>query len=157
MPDEPASCVAVTIRRAVAEALAGADLSQEFEPIEAYLPTFQLEEMGETLRVTVLAVDVDETAATRRGTKREDHLIQVGIQRKCDADDVETLDGLLGLTQEVRDFLAAAAQRDMGGATWIGNEQKPLYHPDHLRDRGVFTAVISATYRILRRPQTGGS
>lgn len=51
------------------------------------------------------------------------------------------------LVQEIADFLN---RREMGDAIWKKTENKPVYVPEHLREKQQFTSVLTVTYRMVR-------
>jgi hypothetical protein len=141
-----AEAVVIQITEAVRASLAGATFSQPIAPQRLYLPSFDLADMT-MLQVSVVPAASSVAIASRR-SQREDHQVHVAVQKKVDPAAVAAVDDLLQLVQEIDDHLRAAGP--MADATWIGTALDPLYHPDHLRDKGVLTCVLSVTYRLHR-------
>jgi hypothetical protein len=141
-----AEAVVIQITEAVRTSLAGATLSQPIVPQRLYLPSFDLTDMT-ALQVSVVPAASSVAIASRR-SQREDHQVHVAVQKKVDPTAVAAVDDLVQLVQEIDDYLRSAGP--MAGATWIGTALEPLYHPEHLRDKGVFTSVLTLTYRLHR-------
>jgi hypothetical protein len=141
-----AEAVIVQIAEAVKDSLAGATLSQTFTPLRLYVPTYDLTQIAD-LKVSVMAL-ADQMEVKSRDRHQEDHQVQVGVQKRVDATSVAAVDDLMQLVQEMADHLKDAGP--MAGATWMESSNEPKYNPVHLTEHGVFTSVITATYRIIR-------
>jgi hypothetical protein len=61
-----------------------------------------------------------------------------------------SLDGLIGLTEEIRDFLRNEPLTDCPGARRIKTENKPIYDPKHLAESNQFTGLLAFTYQMVR-------
>lgn len=57
------------------------------------------------------------------------------------------VDPLLAFVQEIADFLN---RQQMGDAIWKKTENKPVYLPEHLREKEQFTSVLTVTYKLVR-------
>lgn len=135
----------VQVAEAVTNALNEQTFSMPFTAERAALPTFTLEEM-QTLHVTVVPREVASSILDR--ARDEDEVkVDVAVQKKVASAAVEEVDPLLALVQEIADFLN---RRDMGDATWRKTENKPVYAPEHLREKQQFTSVLTVTYRVVR-------
>jgi hypothetical protein len=135
----------VQVAQAVTDALDGQTFSQEFTAQRMALPLFTLEEM-QTLHVTVVPREVASNVLDRSRDENEIK-VDVAVQKKVASAAIEEVDPLLSLVQEISDFLN---RRSMGDAGWVKTENKPVYAPEHLREKQQFTSVLTLTYRVVR-------
>ena len=136
---------AVEVAQAVTDALNAHEFSVPFTAERVALPAFTLEEMKD-LHVTVVPREIASNILDR--ARDEDEVkVDVAVQKKVASAAVEEVDPLLALVQEISDFLNRAA---MGDATWKKTENKPVYAPEHLREKQQFTSVLTVTYRMVR-------
>lgn len=114
-----------------------------------YLPTHRLEELA-TQRITVTPRGLVITKLDR-STEQYDTQIDVGIQQRvADEQSATEMENLLGLVEQLADYLKFQALPAMPGAMFIGLANEPIYSQDHLREHHVFTAVVTLTYRVRR-------
>ncbi len=133
------------IADAVVAALNGHGFSQAFTAARAYRPAFDLQEMKD-LRVTVVPKGVELTTAGR-GLAQSDVQIDIGVQKKLTAADNAEIDALMGLVQEVAEFIRATGH--FGGASWMKTENTPIYSQEHLGELRQFTSVLTLTLRVM--------
>ncbi|MFB3894542.1 MAG: hypothetical protein ACE15C_21275, partial [Phycisphaerae bacterium] len=93
------------IAGAVVTALNGHTFSQPFTAARAYLPVFDLKDMKD-LHVTVVPRGVELTTAGR-GLAASDIQIDVAVQKKLALADSAEIDALMGLVQEIAEFIRA--------------------------------------------------
>jgi len=137
----------LTIAEAVVTALNGHGFSVPFLARRAWRPSFDLAELKD-LHVTVVPRGVELTIAGR-GLVQSDVQIDIGVQQKLSApgtDDAE-IDALLGLVQEIAEFVRATGR--FGAAAWLKTENAPIYSPEHLGELRQFTSVLTLTLRVL--------
>jgi hypothetical protein len=146
------TAVAVQIADAVVAELNAHTFSQLFCAVRAYLPEYKLEEMG-TLHVTVVPAEFSGEPSDR-SRDREEHKLHVAVQQRFKPQDgavpVANLDGLIGLTEEIRDSLRNQPLTDCPGARRIKTENKPIYDPKHLAEFNQFTGLVAFTYQMVR-------
>jgi hypothetical protein len=136
------------IAEAVRAELAAGSFDSAFTPALKTLPAWELRELH-TLRVTVVPKAVEMTGSTRAACQVEVQ-IDIGIQRKI-ASDVETETAeLLGLVEQIGDFLQKRPLAAMPNVGWIRTANEPVYDPAHLAEQRVFTSVLTVTYRVLK-------
>jgi len=133
------------IADAVVTALNGQSFSQPFTAARAYLPAFDLREMKD-LHVTVVPKGVELTTAGR-GLAQSDVQIDIGVQQKLATSDEAEIDALMGLVQEIAEFVRAT--RQFGEAVWVKTENTPIYSPEHLGELRQFTSVLTLTLRVM--------
>jgi len=140
--------VLLLITDAVVESLNAASLSQELTAERHYQPVFDLPEMAD-LHVSVVPKGI-EVLASSRNQNQHDYAIDIGIQQKV-ADDAEA-DTLMALAEEIADhFRLSRVQIEGTGSIpvlKVGTE--PVFAPEHLTEKRVFTSIITLTFRVLR-------
>ena len=138
----------IDIADAVAAELAGGEFSQSFTPERRVLPDYELADLKD-LRVTVVPHGLEITGATR-ALSQYDVQTDVGVQKKIAADiDAEVAD-LLGLVEEIAEFLKRRPLAALSQAVWVKTANDPVYAPDHLAEKRLFTSVLTVTYRRLK-------
>jgi len=140
----------IDIADAVAAELAGGEFSQGFTPQRSVLPDYELADLKD-LQVTVVPRGVEITGASR-ALSQHDVQIDVGVQKKLSADtemDAEVAE-LLGLVEEIADFMARRPLQAMPLAAWVKTANDPVYAPEHLAEKRVFTSVLTLTYRVMK-------
>jgi hypothetical protein len=114
-----------------------------------------IKDLPELDHVTVLVVprSVEIQTATR-ATRQYDPVIDVGVLRKLPTfiskdKDLETLDGLMGLVEQMVVFLFENPLPTGSGHHLIEVNNNPIYRPEHLAGSRQFTSVVSVTYRRI--------
>lgn len=146
----------IDIADAVTAELAGGaeGFSESFTPERRVLPDYELADLKD-LRVTVVPRGVEITGASRT-LSRHDVQIDIGVQQKLSAGteagtDMDTqVAELLGLVEEIAEFLQRRPLAAMPQAVWVTTSNDPVYAPDHLADKRLFTSVLTVTYRLLK-------
>ena len=133
------------IADAVVAALNGHEFSQEFTAVRAYRPEYDLREMAD-LRVTVVPKAVEMTTAGR-GLAQSDIQIDLAVQKKLSVGDNPEIDTLMGLVQEIAEFIRAMGR--FGDAMWVRAENSPIYSQEHLGEMRLFTSVLTLTLRVM--------
>jgi len=139
----------IDIVDAVVTALNGHSFSRPFTAKRHYVPTFDLKEM-KNLHVTVVPRGVEMTNASRLAFQSGVQ-IDIGIQQKFPADpagDSVAIDALMGLVEEVADFIRATGR--FGDGAWVKMENTPIYSPEHLEQLRQFTSVLTLTLLVMR-------
>ena len=134
----------IDIADAVLTALAAGTWSQAFSPVRAYRPVYALEQLKD-LRVTVVPKSASETRLSRSDLMAE-YRVDVAVQQRA-ATDAER-DALMTLVEE---FAAAFTGERLEGAAYavcLHTDRQPIYDPEHLREHGVFTAVLTLTFEV---------
>jgi len=133
------------IAEAVVAALNGQTFSQPVTAERAYRAAFDLQEMQD-LHVTVVPKGLELTT-TGRGLAQSDVQIDIGVQKKLAGGDDAEVDSLVGLVQEIVEFIRAT--RQFGDAVWVKTENTPIYSPEHLGELRQFTSVLTLTLRVM--------
>ena len=147
--------VIVDIADALAEALNGNDFSVEFTAARAYQALLELPEMKD-LHVTVVPKGV-VMAPVDRSRVQHDIEVDIAVQKKLgpasddeEYDEQAELDGLMGLVEELSDFLKFRRLGSQPTAAWVKTDNDPIYSQDHLERLRQFTSVLTLTYRVVR-------
>ena len=138
----------IAIADAVVESLNSASFSQTLTAERYYQPVFDLPEMSD-LHVSVVSKGV-EVLASSRNQNQHDYAIDVGVQQKV-ADDIEA-DALMTLAEEIADhFRLGRVQVDgVGSVPVLKVTTEPVFAPEHLTEKRLFTSIITLTFRVLR-------
>lgn len=140
--------VLLEIADALLAALNAEDFSQAFTAVRSYRPDFDLPELA-TLRVSVVP-KADTTSAATRTDDFHEVSVDIGVQQRVPQGDRDALDALLTLMQELGDFLKRRRLDGVPAATWVRTANEPVFDPDHLAEKSVFTSVLTVTYRVRR-------
>ena len=140
--------VVVTIAEAVVAELNASGLLGGATAGRHYRATFDLRDMKD-LHVTVVPKGKDFQGASR-SMVQEDVQIDVGVQRKLATSDQAEIDGLMGLVEQLADWLRGRQLTGAPDAVWVRTENVPVYSPEHLEQLRQFTSVLTLTYRVLR-------
>jgi len=146
------SAKVIQIADAVVALLNAGEFDPEFEAKRRYLVDFKLQGELDELRVSIVPRDDDERSATRH-EQQHDYGIDIGVQKKVDPASTETLDELVAFVEAIHDHLAAPGTRRLASpidAVLVAIKTDPIYAPDHLGERRVFTSIVRCTYRALR-------
>jgi len=139
------------IAEAVVTALNGHTFSQPFTAARAYRPVFDLKDMTD-LHVTVVPKGVELTTAGR-GLAQSDVQIDIGVQKKLASADNAEIDALVGLVQEIAEFVRSTGRFGLpagaGDAAWVKTENTPIYSQEHLGELRQFTSVLTLTLRVM--------
>lgn len=131
------------LAEAVKDALNAATFSIAFnDAARKYEPTRELKEFA-TLRVTVVPSARRKSILGRSGHQR-DVDIDVAIQKKLTAADNAEVDALDDLADEISDWLL---KRKVTTFRCVATEDKALWSPDHLKEKKLYTSVVTATFR----------
>lgn len=140
--------VLIAIADAVVEALNDGSFGQELSAERHYQPVFDLPEMAD-LHVSVVPKGV-EVLASSRNQNQHDYAIDVGVQQKV-ASDAEA-DALMTLAEKIADhFRLGRVQVDgVGSVPVLKVATEPVFAPEHLTEKRLFTSIITLIFRVLR-------
>src|SRR4051794_4002799 len=131
----------IDIADAVVAALntaANGTFGQAFSAARAYRPQFDLVEL-KTLRVTVVPKALEITSLSRTANQN-DVAVDVAVQKKVTVGDLAELDGLMALVEEIGDYFRFKRLPAFPTALWTKTENNPVYAPEHLEQKQVFTS-----------------
>jgi len=127
--------------------------SKAIDPeIRVLPPRFKAEQLT-GLKVLIVPGSLITEQANRAETQG-DYGIDIGVMKLIVPKDVDECDGYLELVGEIGDYIKDKSRRvltlaDGSRASWVSNEQDPLYFPEHLEQYNSFVSVITATYRTI--------
>lgn len=139
------------IADAVVAQLNGAEagtFNQSFTAERFYRPVFDLAEL-KALRVSVVPKAVVITSLGRNANQHEIS-VDIAVQKKVVPEDRATLDGLLELVEQIADFFRLKRLEAFPAALWSRTENAPVYAPEHLDQKQVFTSVLTLTFKVVR-------
>lgn len=136
----------VQLADAVVAALNAGKFSLAFTAQRLYRPYFDLPEMS-TLHVTVVPDSMVLTQHTRV-TMANESKVDVAVQRKYKTEDAAELDPLMVLVEEIAAMFAQNRVIAELGAVLLKVEHAPVYSPEHMQDKRMFTSIITLTYRM---------
>ena len=134
----------------------GNDFSMDFTAARAYQALLELSEMKD-LHVTVVPKGV-VLAPADRSRVQHDVQVDIAVQKKLgpasddeeEYDEQAELNGLMGLVEEIADFLKFRRLGSQPTAAWVKTDNDPIYSQDHLERLRQFTSVLTVTYRVVR-------
>ena len=136
---------AVDIAEAVTAALKRYTFSHPFVAQRLYRPAFDLAEMKD-LHVTVVPKGI-EIATVGRGITQYDIQVDLAVQKKLQTAGNDEIDALMGLVQEIADFVRSTGRFNEG--VWVKTENSPIYSQEHLSELRQFTSVLTVTVRVM--------
>lgn len=148
--------ILIELADAVVAELNATTFSQAFSAKRSYRPRFDRKELA-SLRVSVVPV-VSSTEVTGRAVTEVAPAVEVAVQKAIDGpEDTATIDGLMGLLQEVQDhFLGGGLTLASGPqAACIGCTQVPGaeagYSVKFLDELHAFTGIVRFNWKLGRR------
>jgi hypothetical protein len=122
--------------------------AQAFVAARHYRPQFDLAEL-KTLRVSVVPRGI-VVQSLGRSANQHDVSVDVAVQKKVSPTDGMELDGLMTLVERIADYFRLRRLTAMPEALWTKTDNVPVYSPEHLETRQVFTSVLTLTFRVVR-------
>jgi len=133
------------IADAVAAELNGHTFEAPFTAVRTYDTALALEDAG-TLHVAVVPKALIEEAASR-AADQADYAIDVGVRKKPAGISNAELDPLVTLVEEIRAFFRRRRLTAYPGAMCVRTSVEPVFAPEHLREYGQFTSILTLTFR----------
>jgi H2-forming N5,N10-methylenetetrahydromethanopterin dehydrogenase-like enzyme len=140
--------VAASIAAAVKAELAGQTFSPPITCERKYAPHWDLRDI-DGVQVTVVPRG-NELASESRAQLSNQVSVDVAVQKKVSAATPAELDPLMNLVQDVTDFLTRRPLAGFALASWLRITNTPIYAPEHLADKRLFTSVLTVTYVVQR-------
>jgi hypothetical protein len=139
--------VITDIADAVVTEMNGHTFSQAFTAARSYDTTLDLKD-AKALHVTVVPKAVVEEAASR-SAEQMDYILDVAVRLKPEAVSNSALDPLVGLVEEIAAFFRRRRLTAYPGAICTKAPVEPVFSPEHLREYGQFTGILSLTFRVV--------
>lgn len=137
----------IDVAEAVVTELNAGTFNQALSAARHYRPQFELAEL-KTLRTSVVPRAI-VTTSLGRTSNQHDVSVDVAVQKKVDPSDTAALDGLMALVGEVADFFRLRRLSALPTAIWSKTENVPIYSPEHLESKKVFTSLLTFTFRVV--------
>jgi hypothetical protein len=144
----PVSSVQIALCAAVVGAVNALDLSQEFTAERCYQPIYDISKTSD-LKVSVAPRSITLEQISRGGLSSNDYGVDVGVQKKLDKRDNDSVDPFAAFTEELLAALADVKKLESDDQQFalLLIENEPIYDPDRLVNDLVFQSVVSLTYR----------
>ncbi len=142
------------IADAVAAEINAADpgtFGQAFTAQRKVVPAYEVAELTD-LKVTVVPKALEISGSTRSASQY-DITVDIGIQKKLppgsEASD-EQVETLGTLVDQIAEYLRRRSLGAAPFAAWVSIVNDPIYAPEHLLEKRVFTSVLTLTYRAMK-------
>ena len=125
-------------------------LTQSFTAVRKVLPFYELQDLV-GLKVTVVPKAVEITGSTRSASQY-DFAIDIGIQKKLapGSDPDSEVVSLGAVVDQIAEYLRQRKLAAAPFAAWVSTINDPVYAPEHLLEKRVFTSVLTLPYRALK-------
>lgn len=112
-----------------------------------FVPTFSRDEDMDSLRVTVVPVDVEETIENR-SQQRYVHSVSVAVQIGLTASGEDEDDEIAANLANAQSIAAALrrADIDLDGVSWVSQKHDPLVIAEHVSQLRQFSSIISVHF-----------
>lgn len=139
--------LALDIADAIVNELSPGSFSEPLVVTRRVLPEFEISEL-KALTVTVVPKSVVIANITRQSSSFE-VAIDIGIQQKIGKDtDAEVL-RLSGIVTEMVTFLNRKQLSVVPTAQFKSIVNEPVYAPEHLSEKRLFTSILTMTYKVI--------
>jgi len=139
--------LALDIADAIVTELNGGSFSEPLTVSRRVLPEFELADL-KALTVTVVPKSVQIANITRDSSSFE-VAIDIGVQQKIGKDTDTEVTRLSGIVTEVVGFLNRRKLAGFPAAVFVSIANEPVYAPEHLSEKRLFTSILTLTYRII--------
>ena len=140
--------LAIDIADAIVAELEGSTFSEPLVVTRRVLPEYQIADL-KALTVTVVPKSVDISNITRNSSSFE-VAVDVGIQQKIGKDTDTEVTRLSGVVSEIVAFLNRRKLTNVSGAIFVSIANEPVYAPEHLSEKRLFTSIITLTYKVIQ-------
>jgi hypothetical protein len=135
--------LAIDIADAVAAELSSLPLTVH----RRVLPAYELAELKD-LTVTVVPKSVGINNITRQSSSFE-VAIDIGIQQKIGKDTDAEVTRLSGVVSEIVAFMNRRKLAGFPAAVFVSMANEPVYSPEHLSEKRLFTSILTIIYRVI--------
>ena len=132
----------------VAELLTAFRASVAYTVKRGYLLESELAELAED--DTLVWVVPKRKDTTPAGRHEDEVAVSVDVAVQGRARTTDECDALLDVADELADHLNRRPLPNVENARWLGQETSPLWNPDDLHQRHLFTALVTVTYYLTR-------
>lgn len=139
--------LAIDIADAIVTELSSGSYSEPLVVTRRVLPEHELAEL-KPLTVTVVPKSVGIANITRQSSSFE-VAIDIGIQQKIGKDTDGEVTRLSNIVTEIVTFLNRKQLSGMPSARFKSIVNNPVYAPEHLSEKRLFTSIVTVTYTVL--------
>lgn len=137
-----------TLAEAVTAAINSATLTPPVNAaIRRWLPKVKLEDLGNEIKLYVVARGIETTPLTR-AKDSEVVSIDVGLFKRINGNQEAEIDQLFGLIDQIHGVLRRSF--DSVPASWIGRTSDPIFDVGALEENGVLRSVTTYRYTVHR-------
>lgn len=140
--------LAIDIADAIVTELSSGSFSEPLAVSRRVLPEFELAEL-KGLTVTVVPKSIQIANITRQSSSFE-VAVDVGIQQKIGKDTDADVTRLSGVVSEIVMFLNRRKLPDMPTAVFVSISNEPVYAPEHLSEKRLFTSILTVHYKVIQ-------
>lgn len=140
--------LAIDIADAIVSEITNHTFSEPLTVSRRVLPEYELSEL-KALTVSVVPKSVEITNVTRQSSS---YLVavDVGIQQKIGKDTDVEVARLSGVVSEIVQFLNRHRLIDIPGAVFVSIANEPVYAPEHLSEKRLFTSILTVHYKVIQ-------
>jgi len=139
--------LALDIADAIVTELSSGSFSEPLTVSRRVLPEYELAEL-KALTVTVVPKSVGINNITRDSSSFE-VAIDIGIQQKIGKDTDTAVARLSGVVTEVVTFMNRRKLSEFPAAVFVSIANEPVYAPEHLSEKRLFTSLLTLTYKVI--------
>lgn len=140
--------IAIDIADAIVAELQTATFNEPLVISRRVLPEFELSELKD-LTVTVVPKSVQIANITRQSSSF-DVAVDIGIQQKIDKDTDTQVTRLSGIVTELVSYLNRRTLASLPDVQFKSIVNEPVYAPEHLSQKRLFTSVITLHYKVIQ-------
>lgn len=140
--------LAIDVADAIVTELAAHTFSEPLSVTRRVLPEFELADL-KALTVTVVPKSVGINNITRDSSSFT-VAVDIGIQQKIGKNTDAEVARLSGVVTELVSFLNRRKLSGFPVAVFLSIANEPVYAPEHLSEKRLFTSVLTATYKIIQ-------
>ena len=140
--------LAIDIADAIVTELGGNTFSESLVVTRRVLPEFEIADL-KALTVTVVPKSVEINNITRSSSSFE-VAVDIGIQQKISKDTDAEVARLSGVVSEIVTFLNRRKLTTMATVIFVSIANEPVYAPEHLSEKRLFTSIITLTYKVIQ-------
>ena len=139
--------LAIDIADAIVTELSNGSFSEPLVVSRRVLPAFEIAEL-KVLTVTVVPKSVGIANITRQSSSF-DVAVDIGIQQKIGKDTDAEVTRLSGIVTEIVTILNRKPLTAVPAARFISISNEPVYAPEHLSEKRLFTSILTLTYKVI--------
>ena len=140
--------LAIDIADAIVTELNDNTFSEPLVITRRVLPEFELADL-KALTVTIVPSSIQIDNITRSSSSFN-VTIDIGIQQKIGKDTDSEVSRLSGVVSEIVAFMNRRKLAGFSAAVFVSIANEPVYAPEHLSEKRLFTSIITLTYKVIQ-------